>query len=99
MEPFDSAAADVFADREIAEDATYNGLPVRVIVSRGDINARLFVAGARVTGHRIDVPFASVAQPAENDSVILIASGRTFIVRSFQRDRLRLTWRLDVDEI
>ena len=100
MTAFAGLVGQLFADANLAADATYvpvEGEPisVRLIARRADAVTEF--GGARLWSEttRFDLRVSEVAAPRPGDRLFL--DGETFVTQGEpQRDRERLVWTLDV---
>lgn len=109
MTAFDEFAAALLADANIAIDGVYApqiGAVVElkvdagtgVILSKADETADVFETGSRRSATIALIAQAALSsKPQDGDQ--LAAAGRSFIVRSAERDSADVLWRLDLDEV
>lgn len=99
MTAFDDMVGALFADANMAVDATYapaagGSSTVRAILRRPDPNIAGFGIGAYQPALVIDVQAAQVADPTEGDAITVGAFSYT--VRGRSSDEGGLVWTLDV---
>jgi hypothetical protein len=100
MSAFSAAIDAIFADANMAADATWRvggdppGVPCRVILTRPDLTQSF--GDARITSETtmLDVRVSEIAAPAAGDTVtigteVLVIQGEP------QRDRERLAWKCE----
>jgi hypothetical protein len=99
MTAFATALAALFADPNLARDATYQPaegepLPVRVIPRRADAVTAFGEARLWSETTRLDLRVSEVAEPQSGDRLTL--GDEIFVVQGEPvRDRERLVWTLD----
>jgi hypothetical protein len=99
MTAFAAALDALFADRNLARDATYQPaegepLPVRVIPRRADAVTAFGEARLWSETTRLDLCVSEVAEPRPGDRLVL--DGETLVIQGEPvRDRERLVWTLD----
>jgi hypothetical protein len=99
MTAFATALAALFADPNLARDATYQPaegepLPVRVIPRRGDAVTAFGETRLRSETTRFDLAVSEVADPRPGDRIVL--GDEAFVVQGEPLcDRERLVWTLD----
>jgi hypothetical protein len=100
MTAFSAAIAAIFADANMAADATWRvgglapDLPCRVILTRPDLGATF--GDARITSETtmLDVRVSEIAAPAAGDTVTI--AGEVLVIQGEPvRDRERLAWKCE----
>jgi hypothetical protein len=94
---FAAAVDDLFADRNLALNASYEppggvtAVPLRLILRQPDHTAELLQTGAVVASLIGEVRVSELAQPEEGGQ--LSVGTETYVVRSVDSDALGLIWR------